>query len=132
MEPRIIKIKKIIGQGTLAVIDKQNNLPFEIKRLFYVYDIPINTRRGGHAHKILKQFIWTISGSLEIKTISKSGRVDNFILDSPDKGLYIPEMIWADQIIHIKNTIYCVAASDYFDESEYIRNRDEFEKLTED
>ena len=58
MEPKIINIKKIVGEGILSIIDKQNNLPFEIKRIFYVYDIPNNTRRGGHAHKVLKQFIW--------------------------------------------------------------------------
>ena len=131
MEPRIINIKKIVGEGILSIIDKQNNLPFEIKRVFYVYDIPNNTKRGGHAHKFLKQFIWAINGDLEITTISKLGKTNSFILDSPDKGLFIPEMIWSYQITKSENTIYCVAASSYYDESEYIRNWDEFQKLIE-
>ena len=131
MEPKIINIKKIVGEGILSIIDKQNNLPFEIKRIFYVYDIPNNTRRGGHAHKVLKQFIWAISGDLEITTISKLGEKNNFILNSPDKGLFIPEMIWSYQLTKSENTIYCVAASAYYDESEYIRNWDEFQKLNE-
>ena len=129
MEPRIINIKKIVGEGILSVIDKQNNLPFEIKRVFYVYDIPINSRRGGHAHKVLKQFIWALNGCLEIKTITKQGKTKEFLLDSPDKGLFIPEMIWSYQLIKCENTIYCVAASSYYDESEYIRNWDEFQEL---
>ena len=126
MEPRIIEINTIVGEGQLSIIDSKNNLPFDIKRIFYVYNIPRNTQRGGHAHKILKQFIWAINGRMKIKTFSQSGAEKSFLLDKPNIGLYIPEMIWSSQRTETENTIYCVAASAFYDESEYIREWKEF------
>ena len=129
MEPEIIKISTFkSSQGNLSIIDKKNNIPFEVKRIFYIYDIPQNTQRGGHAHKSLKQFIWVINGQLEIITFSKNDMKIKFILDSPNMGLYIPELTWSYQLTRSFNTIYCVAASDYYDENEYIRDWEDFIK----
>ena len=129
MEPEIIKISTFkSSQGNLSIIDKKNNIPFEVKRIFYIYDIPQNTQRGGHAHKSLKQFIWVINGQLEIRTFSKNDMKKKFILDSPNMGLYIPELTWSYQLTRSFNTIYCVAASDYYDENEYIRDWEDFIK----
>ena len=129
MNPEIIKISTLKSpEGNLSIIDKKNNIPFEVKRIFYVYDIPQNTQRGGHAHKSLKQFIWVINGQLEIVTFSKNYPKKKFILDSPDIGLYIPELTWSYQLTMSLNTIYCVAASDYYDEKEYIREWEDFIK----
>ncbi len=129
MEPEIIKIRTLkSSEGNLSIIDKKNKIPFEVKRIFYVYDIPQNTQRGGHAHKSLKQFIWVINGQLEIVTFSKNDPKKKFILDTPNKGLYIPELTWSYQITKSVNTIYCVAASDYYDENEYIREWEKFNK----
>ena len=129
MEPEIIKISTFkSSQGNLSIIDKKNNIPFEVKRIFYIYDIPQNTQRGGHAHKSLKQFIWVINGQLEIITFSKNDMKKKFILDSPNMGLYIPELTWSYQLTRSFNTIYCVAASDYYDENEYIRDWEDFIK----
>ncbi len=129
MEPEIIKISTFkSSQGNLSIIDKKNNIPFEVKRIFYIYNIPQNTQRGGHAHKSLEQFIWVINGQLEIITFSKNDVKKKFVLDSPNIGLYIPELTWSYQLTKSFNTIYCVAASDYYDENEYIRDWEDFIK----
>ena len=129
MEPEIIKISTFkSSQGNLSIIDKKNNIPFEVKRIFYIYDIPQNTQRGGHAHKSLEQFIWVINGQLEIITFSKKDVKKKFVLDNPNIGLYIPELTWSYQLTRSFNTIYCVAASDYYDENEYIRDWEDFIK----
>ena len=129
IKPKIIEIRTLkSSSGNLSIIDKENGLPFELKRIFYVYDIPKNTQRGGHAHKTLNQFIWVINGQLEITTFSKKGESNKFFLDSPSKGLFIPKLTWSYQITKIDNTIYCVAASDYYDENEYIRKWEDFIK----
>ena len=80
MEPKIIKIKTIkSSNGDISIIDKENNLPFEIKRIFYVHNISQDSERGGHAHKTLEQFIWAINGILEVKAISHSMKKFNYI-----------------------------------------------------
>ena len=131
MRPKIIKISSINSpKGILSIIDKENNLPFEIKRIFYVYNIPKNSKRGDHAHKNLKEFIWAINGEIEVSTISKDNSKAKFILNNPNEGLYIPERTWSYQITNRDNTIYCVACSDYYDEKDYIRNWKDFLKST--
>ena len=129
MEPKIIKIKTIkSSNGDISIIDKENNLPFEIKRIFYVHNISQDSERGGHAHKTLNQFIWTINGILEVKAISHNMKKFNYVLKSPYEGLFLPPMVWSNQFTRSKNSIYCVAASDYYAEEDYIRNWKEFSK----
>ena len=129
MEPKIIKIKTIKSlNGDISIIDRKNNLPFEIKRIFYVHNIPQDSERGGHAHKTLEQFIWAINGILEVKAISQSMKKFNYVLKSPYEGLYLPPMIWSNQFSRSKNSIYCVAASDYYAEKDYIRDWEKFSK----
>ena len=129
MEPKIIKIKTIKSlNGDISIIDRKNNLPFEIKRIFYVHNIPQDSERGGHAHKTLEQFIWAINGILEVKAISQNMKKFNYLLKSPYEGLYLPPMIWSNQFSRSKNSIYCVAASDYYAEKDYIRDWEKFSK----
>ena len=131
MKPKLIKINTIkSSNGYLSVIDKENNLPFDVKRIFYIYNIPKSTKRGEHAHKNLKQFIWIIAGRLEIITISQNNEKMIFTLDSPDEGLFIPELTWSYQLTKTENSIYCVAASDYFNKNEYITDWKDFIKKT--
>ena len=127
MEPKILEIPiHKDPKGKLAVLDKQTFLPFDIKRVFYIYDLPKGTKRGGHGHKDLEQFIWCIHGKVELFTLSRKGIKSSFILDTPNKGLYIPPLTWSHQIALLDDSIYCVAASDYYEEKEYIRNFDDF------
>ena len=132
MIPQIINLKTYSDyNGKLSVVDKYNGLPFEIKRVFYVYDVPKDGERGGHSHRTLKQFIWTINGKIEVFTIDRNGSKNSFILEVPNKGLYIPELTWSHQISLHENSIYCVACSDNYDENEYIRDWDEFHFIIE-
>ena len=127
MKPKIIQIKSIESpKGVLSVIDNKNNLPFEIKRIFYVYNIPQNSKRGDHAHKNLKELIWVLNGEIEVSTISQDKSKAKFILNKQNEGLYIPERTWSYQVANSQNCIYCVACSDYYDEGDYIRNWNDF------
>ena len=129
-EPRVIKAPVFPSNyGDLSVIDQTTGLPFQMKRIFYVYNNPLGSIRGGHAHKNLKEFIWCISGKIEVFTISLLREKSNFILDNPDKGLYIPEKTWSYQISLSENSIYCVICSDIYIKEDYIRKFDKFEKL---
>ena len=129
-EPRIIDAPVFSSNyGDLSVIDKTTGLPFEMKRIFYVYNNPLGSRRGDHAHKKLKEFIWCLTGKIQVFNISLQGAKSSFILDKPDKGLYIPENTWSYQVNLSEGSIYCVLASDVYMEEDYIRKFDEFEKL---
>ena len=115
--------------GDLSIIDSSNILPFEMKRIFYIYNNPVGSRRGDHAHKTLKQYIWCLKGEIEVFNISVLGNKSNFILNQPNKGLYLPEKTWSYQINLSEESIYCVAASDFYKDSDYIRNLEDFIKL---
>ena len=129
-EPRIIYAPVFPSKyGDLSVIDNTTGLPFSMKRIFYVYNTPVGSRRGDHAHKKLKEFIWCLKGKIQVFNISLRGNKSNFILDKPDKGLYIPEKTWSYQINLSEESIYCVIASDIYIEEDYIRKFKEFEKL---
>ena len=129
-EPRIIYAPVFKSSyGDLSVVDKSTGLPFQMKRIFYVYNNPVGSRRGDHAHKELKEFIWCISGKIEVFNISLLGKKSSFILDKPNKGLYIPEKTWSYQVNLSEDSIYCVIASDIYIEEDYIRKFEESEKL---
>jgi len=129
-EPKVFNIPTIKSDcGNLSIVDSINTLPFDLKRVFYVYENPAGNKRGNHAHKTLKEFIWCLKGKIEVFNISISGKKTNFILDKPNKGLYIPEKTWSYQISLSSDSIYCVGCSDYYKEEDYIREYKEFEKL---
>lgn len=124
---QIIDIPKIIdekGRGNLSVIEKQV-LPFEFKRVYYLYDIPSTAYRGGHAHKEQQEFLIAISGSFDV--IVDDGKVKQKItLNKPDKGLLINTMIWRELENFSSGAICLVLASDVFDEADYIREYEDF------
>ena len=116
-------------QGCLSVVDLKSVLPFDIKRCFYIYDIKKGTKRGEHAHFELKQFIWCVKGKLKISAISFEKKTYEFILDKPNHGIYIPNLTWSNQLTLSDDCIYFIAASDYYKESDYIRNWVKFQKI---
>ena len=117
--PSIYEIPTIYeSNGKISILEGITFLPFEVKRIFYIYDTPSGTTRGKHAHRQLKQFIWCIKGCVQIVSIDRNKKISEFILDKPNKGLYMPELTWSNQISLSKDSIYCVAASDYYDEME--------------
>lgn len=115
------------ARGNLSFIENSNHIPFDVKRVFYVYDIPSGAHRGAHAHKKLEQVIICLSGSLDVEVDDGSGR-DTIKINRPWRGLYIPPMVWASEGNFDPGTVYLVLASDFYDESDYYRDYDEFLK----
>ena len=127
---QIINIPKISdpkGRGNLSFIEK-NIIPFKIKRVYYLYDVPSDGSRGGHAHKKLNQFLIALSGSFDVKVDDGSSK-KTFTLNKPNKGLYIPNGIWREMENFSSGAICLVLASDYFDESDYFREYKRFIKF---
>ena len=130
MFPTIIDIPTFSrSDGDLSVIDKSNILPFELKRIFYIYNLPIGAKRGEHAHISQKQFIWCLKGEIEVFTISMKQEECRFRLNKANIGLYLPEKTWSYQVVLAEDSIYSVAASDFYDDSDYIREMSEFMSL---
>ena len=123
----IISIPKIIdekGRGKLSVIEK-SIIPFEIKRVYYLYDVPSDAFRGGHAHKNLIQFMIALSGSFEVK-IDDGSNNKKVMLNKPNKGLLIPSGIWREMDNFSAGAVCLVLASEFFDESDYFRDYNSF------
>ncbi len=123
----IISIPKIIdekGRGKLSVIEKSIN-PFEIKRVYYLYDVPSDDYRGGHAHKNLNQFMIALSGSFEVK-IDDGSNHKKIMLNKPNQGLLIPSGIWREMDNFSAGAVCLVLASEFFDESDYFRDYNSF------
>ncbi len=121
--PFIIKFPSI-GSSTLGFIsiaEVSRNISFDIKRVYWTYFTPNNVKRGGHAHKSLQQMIFAVSGTIEIKTENRNGENQTFLLDSPDKGLFIPALVWRD-IKFSHNAVLLCLASEVYREEDYIRN----------
>lgn len=121
----LINLPKIEDpRGNLSVIEK-DVIPFEIKRVYYLYDVPSGAERGGHAHKNLQQFLIALSGSFDV--ILNDGKTEKTIaLNKPNQGLLIETGIWRELKNFSSGAVCLVIASDIFDEDDYIRDFDEF------
>lgn len=127
---KIIDIPKIIdsqGRGKLSVIEK-DIIPFDIKRVYYLYDVPSDAYRGGHAHKNLIQFMIPLSGSFDVLVDDGSSK-KKIMLNKPNKGLLITAGIWREMDNFSSGSICMVLASDYFNEEDYFRSYREFKKF---
>ncbi len=118
---QLIDIPKIEDRrGNLSFVEK-DCIPFEIKRVYYLYDVPSGAYRGGHAHKEQQAFLIALSGSFDV--VLKDGKSSQTImLNKPDKGLLIPNGIWRELQNFSSGAVCLVLASDVFDEEDYIRN----------
>ena len=124
-------IPKIIspeGMGSLSFVEKEI-IPFSIKRVYYLYDVPFNGERGGHAHKDLFQVLIALNGSFEL-LLDDGSNTKKILLDSPNIGLYIPNGIWREMNNFSKNSICLVLASEDYDENDYIRNYQDFKEMS--
>jgi hypothetical protein len=119
---QIIELPKIVdARGNLTFIEGNNHVPFDVKRVFYLYDVPTAADRGAHAHKALHQFLVCLSGSFDV-SIDDGSSKDIIHLNRPWKGLHIPPMIWASEINFDPGSICLVLASALYDESDYYRD----------
>jgi hypothetical protein len=127
MEIKIVHIPKIEDpRGNLSVIENEV-VPFEIKRVYYLYDVPAGAERGGHAHKNLQQFLVALSGSFDV--ILNDGNIEKTVsLNKPFEGLLITSGIWRELKNFSSGAVCLVAASDVFIEDDYIRDFDTFMK----
>lgn len=125
MNIRLIKIPKIEDtRGNLSVIEK-DCVPFEIKRVYYLYDVPAGAERGGHAHKEQQEFLIALSGSFDV--ILNDGQSEKTVtLNKPYEGLLIREGIWRELRNFSSGSVCLVVASEVYEEEDYIRDFDFF------
>jgi len=117
-------------KGSLIALEENKNIPFDIKRVYYIFGTKENVRRGFHAHKKLKQVAVCVSG--RCKFLLDDGKEKKIILlDKPDKGLIIREMIWREMFDFSEDCVLLVLASELYDEQDYIRNYEEFLNIRE-
>ncbi|WP_391120054.1 WxcM-like domain-containing protein [Psychrobacillus sp. L3] len=118
---------QVIGdeRGSLISLEAMKNIPFNIKRVYYIYSVDPTLPRGFHAHKELQQVLVCVSGSCKI--ILDDGKVKSeYILDKPDKGLLVYKMIWHEMHDFSEDCVLMVLANDYYDEEDYLRDYEEF------
>lgn len=113
------------GRGSLSFIQPGPILPFDIRRVYYLYDVPEGQVRGAHGHRHLEQLMVAVAGAVDVEC--DDGRQRRiFRLDSPDVGLYVCPMIWRNLIGFGAGTVCMVLASERYDEADYFRNYDDF------
>lgn len=114
-------------RGTLISLEENKNIPFNIKRVYYMFGTTEGVRRGFHAHKCLKQILICVSG--ECKILLDNGTEKQEVhLDSPNKGLYIESNMWREMFDFSEDAVLMVLASELYDEADYIRDYDDFIK----
>ncbi len=129
MKYRMLTLK-IMGdeRGSLISFEEAQNVPFDVKRVYCIFNTDVNAVRGKHAHKDLKQVLYCPKGSCDI-LLDDGRKKINVNLNSPDKGLYIEGTLWREMYNFSNDCVLTVLANDYYNENEYIRNYDEFLKL---
>lgn len=126
-EKYLIKLPLIKDlRGNLSIVEQFRHIPFEMKRIFYIYDVPTGESRGSHAHKKLHQFLICLSGSFDV-LLDDGVNKSSVHLNRPWIGLHIPPGIWASEANFDPGSVCLVLASDYYDELDYIREYDHFQ-----
>lgn len=126
---RIIELPKISDpRGNLSFIEGGRHVPFDIKRVYYLYDVPGGSDRGSHAHKSLHQFIVAMSGSFDV-VLDDGREKKRFHLNRSYYGLYVCPMMWRDLDNFSSGAVCMVLASTYYDAGDYIRDYAEFRRL---
>ncbi|PTA67134.1 sugar 3,4-ketoisomerase [Deinococcus arcticus] len=115
-------------RGSLSFLEAGEHVPFEIKRIFYLYGIAPGQNRGAHAHRELQQFLIPLAGSFEVR-LDDGRKKATFTLDRPDQGLYMPAGIWGDLYNFSKDAVCLALASLHYSEEDYYRNYDEFKAV---
>ncbi len=120
--PHIIKLPKIEDErGNLTFIEEENHIPFKIKRVYWIYDVPGGQKRGGHAFKEQQEFIVALSGSFDV-VIDDGKQKQTFSLKRSYYGLYIPNGLWREMNNFSTNSLALVLSSTEFSKDDYIRD----------
>ncbi len=115
-------------QGNLAFAEGERQIPFQIARVYHVFAVPALARRGGHAHRRIEQVVFCLHGRFEL-SVDDGVRTGSFVLEDPKSGLYLPPLVWHELSGFAPGSAYYVASSGRYDEGEYIRDRDEFDRI---
>lgn len=129
MNVEFLNFQKLFdNRGKLIVIEEINNVPFDIKRIYYMFDTCKDVKRGFHAHKKLKQIAIAIKGECKILLDDGTSKL-TIRLNDPTKGLVLEPLIWHEMFDYSADCILMVIANDVYDESDYIRNINEFYEI---
>ena len=115
-------------RGDLTFVEGERHIPFPIARVYYLYNVPVDAERGGHAHKKLEQVIFALSGSFRI-TVDDGRERQKFWLRDPRRGLYLSRMIWREMDAFSQGAVCMVLASQPYDEADYFRDYGKFRKV---
>ena len=114
--------------GNLVPIESNHDIPFSIKRIFYVYGVKDQNDRGKHAHYKSKQVLICVNGKVEV-LVHDGNKKQKYLLESPQQALYIPEMIWDEQVYLTEDTVLLVLSNMKYLPEDYIHNFEEFKKM---
>ncbi len=114
-------------RGSLIALEKFHNVPFDIKRVYYIFDTKKEVRRGYHAHINLKQLAICVHGSCKF-LLDNGDTINHFTLNSPDKGLLIEGLIWREMYDFSSDCVLMVLADSYYDKDDYIQNYNQFKQ----
>ncbi len=129
--PYIIEFQKIGKEniGYLSIASFEDELPFQIKRIFWTYGTPSNVSRGRHAHYETEMILIALNGEINVKSIDRNGLETEFLLRNPNQGLIIPKLCWHEMFYSI-DAVQLVMSSTLYDEKDYIRSLDLFKEIT--
>lgn len=123
---RVIELPKIVDpRGNLTVAEQLRSVPFEIRRVYWTYDVPSGEHRGGHAHRHCREFIIAVSGSFTV-TLDDGHNRRSFLLNHPYQGLLVETGVWRTLEDFSSGAVCLVLAEDFFEEDDYIRDYDDY------
>lgn len=129
---KIIDLPRFLDtRGNLSFAEQLNQVPFELQRVYWLYDVPGGESRGGHAYKTNQEFIIALSGSFDV-VIDNGRQKKNFTLNRSYYGLYVPQGLWREMHNFSTNSFALVLSSTQYDPDDYVRNYEEFLKLKAD
>lgn len=126
-----MEIKKFVfeqhgnEEGQLIALENSKNIPFDVKRVYYIFDTLPTVTRGKHAHKNLKQVLICVHGSCKVR-LDDGRESETVLLDKPNEGLYLSNLVWREMFDFSEDAVLMVLASEYYNEADYIRNYEEF------
>lgn len=128
-KPEIIQLPKFLdARGNLSFVEQENHIPFEIKRTYWLYDVPGGENRGGHAYKENEEFIISLSGSFDV-ILDNGKEKKTFTLNRSYYGLYVPKGLWREMTNFSTNSLALILSSTNFSEEDYVRDYDRFRTL---
>ena len=126
---RVIELPRFLDvRGNLSFVEQLNHIPFEIKRTYWIYDVPGGESRGGHAFKENQEFIVAISGAFDV-VVDDGTNKKTFTLNRSYFGLYVPVGLWREMVNFSTNSLALEFGSEHYDKEDYIRSYDDFLKM---